>query len=201
MRVALVITFLASALCSIGYHQEFSFDIDSGQTICFRDDIAKETLFSLIVNPSDITFSGLSVELIGPNEKVIKKEQGKAPLKVMHSTQISGFYHFCIRNENIESTKVHFHLLQDAGMAYMEAILKSSEMPLYAEILSLGMKADHIKKLSELLTNLEDQNFLKKDAAFDLLPVLTITMVLIIMTLTFIQVKYLQKFFMEKKFI
>lgn len=201
----LLILFLFSTFilsyCGVGEHHNFRFMLKPGRKQCFGQDVAEETLFSLIVSPENETLTHIDYELIDPEETQIKQDAHVNKFNIVRVSKVSGIYKICVTNKEQVEIKFFLHMVLDAGMDMLESVLQDAELPALAELINLSMKADHVKKMAQTLTLSETQNFELSDMVIKSLPYFSGLFLAILAFVMCTQTYYLKKFFMEKKLV
>ena len=185
----------------IGARMEFHVDVAAGEKRCFGEDIAEQTLISIIITAEDPTYDQLDYQLVDPDRRMINKAMKKSQWKVLFTAANSGDHQICTINRGPKDMKVLFQLLQDADMAYVSSLAVKSTLPLWADVISITLKAEHVRKMASALVDLEDLNFAKSDKVFDRLMLLSVAFVVLSLTISFFSIKFLKGFFQKKKLI
>lgn len=185
----------------VGTRTEFHVDVAAGEKRCFGEDIAEQTLFSIIITAEDPTYELLDYQLVDPDRRMINKAMKRSQWKVIFTAANSGDHQICIKNRGPKDMKVLFQLLQDIDMAYVSSLAAKSTLPLWADVISLTLKAEHVRKMASTLVELEDLNFAQSDKVFDRLMLLSVVFVVMSITISFFSIKYLKEFFRKKKLI
>lgn len=189
------------SFCGVGEHHNFRFMLKPGRKQCFGQDVAEETLFSIIVSPENENITQVDYELIDPDEQKMRQEEGVNKFQLLRVSKTSGIYKICVRNREEKEIKFFLHLVLDAGMDMLETVLEDAELPALAELINLSMKADHVKKMAETISMLEGQNFEMSDMIIKSLPYFSGLFLVILAAVMCMQTFYLKKFFMEKKLV
>jgi emp24/gp25L/p24 family/GOLD len=190
-----------SSYCGVGQHHIFRFMLKPGRSQCFGQDVAEETLFSLIVSPENETYTNIDYEMIDPEENQLRQDEGVNKFNIVKVSNVSGIYKICILNREQVEIKFFFHMVLDAGMDLLETVLQDAEIPALAEIINLSMKADHVKKMAQAISFLEGENFDLSDLVIKSLPYFSALFLVILALVMCTQTYYLRKFFMEKKLV
>jgi hypothetical protein len=199
--ILISLSLVKPVLGSVGHHEKFHYDLKPKESICFSQDIAQETLFSVIVSTEDENRKTLEFTMIDPNGKSLRTEKGKHVIKFLSATKISGFYKFCVKSMDPRPIKMFVHMVLDAGMDYMEGVMDDANLQGLGEIISISMKTDHIKRMAETLSAMENENFNMSDTVINTMPYFSGGVVIVFLVVIFLQTKYLKHFFMTKKLV
>ena len=184
-----------------GTKTEFEFYVPAKEKRCFGEDIASKTLFSTIVTVQDPTYTEFEFTLIDPEKRIVNRGNNTAFWKVLYTAVFSGDHQFCMINRGQKDMKVLFQMLQDADMAYVSSLALKSTLPLWADVISITLKVEHIKMLADTLTDLEESNFSKSDSIFNYLMLFSGLFVIVSVLITWYSIRYMKNFFSKKKFI
>jgi hypothetical protein len=180
---------------------DFHVVIKAKQKTCFGEDIAAGTLFSVIAAAEDPTYTEMEFQLIDPEKRKIHTGINSPQWKLLYTAEFSGAFQICMTNKGEKDMKILFQLLQDYDLAYVKSLGGSSVMPLWTDVISITLKAEHIKTLAHTLTKLEESNVAKSDTIFNTIVFFSGLFVIISALVTWYSVRYLKGFFMKKKLI
>jgi hypothetical protein len=202
LKLILSFTLLFLANGYLGNSLNFEFELTARERLCFVEDIAEKTCYSIIMQLKDPLYKLVSFELMDPHKRAITKQFDRSHFQTMQTAKESGSYKMCITNNGNTTQRITFKFIQDAEVMMVEGVFNEvGRMPLWTDIISITMRTEHIKKMGELMIKLENEKFQAVDTVYETMSFFGYGFACITLLISFFQYKLLKSFFTKKKLI